>query len=219
MKATLARVVRLAFTVGVVGLAGCSAGNGHKAAPLDPRGTTTQPGRPIGAANTTTPNPRKTTVVVAPSTTLPKAAATITTTPREPIWTQYSSTTYKVALRYPPNWTPPADSEAKRPYFFSLGAASTTQTLAETCKGAAHHPLMPFGPSPVVHVDGVSFGGQPACIIEPDPQVPSSREQMAQVMVRYPTSLQLPTGHYELLVLAARNSDISAIASTLSFSK
>jgi hypothetical protein len=40
---------------------------------------------------------------------------------------------------------------------------------------------------------------------------------MAQVMVRYPAPIQLPSGRYEILVLTAHVRQLSAIASTLSF--
>jgi len=40
---------------------------------------------------------------------------------------------------------------------------------------------------------------------------------MAQLMVRYPSPVQLPSGLYDVLVLTAHVRQLSAIAATLSF--
>ena len=40
---------------------------------------------------------------------------------------------------------------------------------------------------------------------------------MAQLMVRYPSPVQLPTGRYEIFVLTAHVRELSAIAASLSF--
>nr|MDQ3990089.1 hypothetical protein [Actinomycetota bacterium] len=89
-------------------------------------------------------------------------------------------------------------------------------SLAETCRSAASHRLAPFGSSPAVYTD-VTFAGQPACVIEPSADQPAPERGMAQLMVRYPTPVQLGSGRYDVFVLTAHVRQLSAIAATLSF--
>ena len=184
------------------------------AVPSRPTTTTIQP--------STTPPP--TTVGTSTSTTRSTASSTTTTVLRtsttlalEPVWTRFTSLSYRVALAYPTDWSPPADGTASPPDFFALNAATLGEgTLAEACRSAASHRLASYGSSPAVY-DNLTFAGQPACVIEPSADQPASERGMALLMVRYPSPVQLPSGRYEVFVLNAHVRQLSAIAATLSF--
>ena len=204
------------WVVMLLSMAACSRSDPSDAGAVPVRPTTT-------TIPPSTTQPPLTTVVASTSSTRPPTSSTTTvlrtstTQALEPVWTRYTSATYKVALAYPTNWQEPAAGTASAPNFFSLNATSTAGgTLAETCRNAASHRLAPFGSSPAVYTD-VSFAGQPACVIEPSADQPASERGMAQLMVRYPSPVQLGSGRYDVFVLTAHVRQLSAIASTLSF--
>ncbi len=214
------KAVRVLIVAALLSTAACSDSDPSDAGavPVRPSTTTIPP-------STTQPPP---TTVVAPTSTTRGAASTPSTTttlpPRtpttqalEPVWPRYTSATYKVSLAHPTSWQAPADGTASPPNFFSLNATSTAGgSLAETCRNAASHRLAPFGSSPAVFTD-VTFAGQPACVIEPSADQPASERGMAQLMVRYPSPVQLPSGRYDVFVLTAHVRELSAIAASLSF--
>ncbi len=212
---TASAVVRAALVVSVLTLVGCAEEGAQDLGPVAGRTSTVPPSTTVSVTSVDTTAPQSTTDPPSPSATQP----TTTAPPEEfePRWTSYSSATYKVTLRHPPDWPAPMDGEASPPYYFALSAASIGElSLADFCHFAASHRMMPFGPDPAVYTD-VEFAGQPACVIEPTGDPSSSRLAMAQVVVRYPEPVEVGSGRYEVFILNAQLGQLSAIAATLRF--
>jgi hypothetical protein len=198
------RLGLLAVALSVV-LFGCSGDDGESSVP------TTRPSTTAGPPETTT-----STAVVAPSTTTEQVVPS-TTPPVEPATKRFVSAKYKVDLRIPSDWTEPDESRgAQPPFFFLVSAADNSGgPLSDFCQTEASHRLRPYGSTPTV--SDVSVDGQPGCVIEPSDDQPVEMRGMGELVVRYPTPVQLDSGEYGLFVMYARVPELRTIASSVTF--
>ena len=177
-----------------------------------------EPSPPVTQSSTTVGTQPSTTAttVGAPSTTIEVVPST--TVPVEPTTKRFVSEKYKVDLRIPSDWPEPDESQGTQPpFFFLLSAADNSGgPVSDFCQAEALHQLRPFGSSPTV--TSVSVDGQPGCLIEPSADQATEMRGMGELVVRYPTPVQLDSGQYGLFVMYARVPELRTIASTVTFS-
>lgn len=130
-------------------------------------------------------------------TTADQIVATLATVTLSPAWKTYTSPTFHVSVRYPPNWHPDSSSQALYSgpdgFFNITAAASLAPTAQIACQitldsSQTHNGLEPqFGHQPTMQV--VQVDHQAACLILPSADQLESYRGLALLFVDYPTTI------------------------------
>lgn len=136
-------------------------------------------------------------------------------------WKSYSSSTYRINLRYPKNWNKATtngsssiDGYEGSNGFFKVSAIGA-DSLQAACQSEAKHRLQPFGSNPKVL--NLQVQRQPACLILPSADQLPDLNDMASLIVRYPQPVRINDHSYRFFVLWADKDYIRDMATTLRF--
>lgn len=137
-------------------------------------------------------------------------------------WKSYSSSTYRINLRYPKNWNKVTTDGSSRidgyegsNGFFKVSAMGGTDSLQAACQSTAKHRLNPYGSKP--KVQNLQVQRQPACLILPSADQLPDLKDMAALIVRYPQPVRINDHSYRFFVLWADKDYIRDMATTLRF--
>lgn len=138
----------------------------------------------------------------------------------QPVVARYSNYTYRINLRYPPEWQPVGGGEYDRydgpDGFFGVSAGGVGRiSLADMVESETVSQKYPYGKTPTV-LD-LKIDGQEAKLIMPSPdQDPTKREQ-AELIVRYPEPVTIGTDTFNYFIFWADRTHIQDIASSITF--
>ena len=136
-------------------------------------------------------------------------------------WQSYTSSTYRISLRYPKNWQKASSDGYSGTNgfegangFFKLSAMES-DSLQTACQSEAKHRLQPFGSNP--KVQSVQIQRQSACLILPSKDQLPDAKGMAALIIRYPQPVRINNHSYRFFVLWADKVHIQDVGATLRF--
>jgi TolB protein len=157
---------------------------------------------------------------------LPAALAVTPDSSSEQGWQTYIDGTYKVMLRCPAEWKPDPSyndrlylgterrlNSIARGFFQGLVEGDESSTPEQSCKGLAEHVVRPFGGNPTIR--RMKVDGQSACLVWPSKDQGAPWD--AEVVIKYPTPVEIDGERYSLLGVDADKDYILAIIRTLKF--
>ena len=168
-------------------------------------------------------------VTIAPTPTLEESNGVVTCTPRPQSpatehtasgaeWSSYSSSKYKIFLKYPAHWQRVPEYGGEKlggeDGFLALSAA-TGITIDEVAKLSAEHKLQPYGSRPTI--ESLQIQGLEARLILPSEDQPADMRGHSMLIVLYPQPVRIDRSTWRFFVLLGDKDHIRAIAQTLQF--
>ncbi|MEX2010452.1 MAG: hypothetical protein WD874_01450 [Parcubacteria group bacterium] len=132
---------------------------------------------------------------------------------------EFISTEYKVALKYPSEWET-ISLEEKLRYegengFFEVTGAGGELTLTDIISSELDHVRMPYGSKP--EVESIKIDGQTGVLLMPSKDADPLMKDQAVLILPYPGPVLVNGETYEYLVLWVDKDYIKEIAKTIEF--